>query len=56
MTGLAATASRNRVWFFAAAFLLCSAMIKPVQDRVDARFARSPSVDPDMLYFASLRP
>jgi hypothetical protein len=53
MTGLAATASRNRVWFLTTAFLLCSAMIKPVQDRVDARFARNPSVDPDMLYFAS---
>jgi hypothetical protein len=53
MTGFAATASRNRVWIFAAALLLCSAVIKPVQDRADASLARDAFVDPDLLYFAS---
>jgi hypothetical protein len=53
MTGLAATSPRHRLWFFAAALLVCSAAVKPVQDRVDSCLARNPSVDPDLLYFAS---
>jgi hypothetical protein len=53
MTGLAATGSRRRQWFFAAVLLVCSAAVKPVQDRIDACVARNPSVDPDLLYFAS---
>lgn len=53
MTALAATVSRNRMWVFAVALLLCSTAIKPAQDRVNACFARNPSVDPDLLYFAS---
>ena len=48
-----ATASRYRLWVFTAALLLCSASIKPVQDRVTACLARNPSIDPDLLYFAS---
>jgi tetratricopeptide (TPR) repeat protein len=53
MRGLVAATSRYRLWFFAAALLLCAAAIKPAQDRVDAGLARSPSIDPDLLYLAS---
>ncbi len=53
MTVLTAIPSRNRIWFFAALLFLCSAAIKPVQDRVNACLARSPAVDSDLLYFAS---
>lgn len=53
MTGCVARAFRCRSWFAAVVLLLCAAAIKPAQDRLNASLARSSSIDPDLLYFAS---
>ncbi len=42
----------RRAWLLCAGCLIAAALIKPVQDRIDARLNR-PSIDPDLLYFSS---
>lgn len=42
----------RRAWLLGAGCLIAVALIKPVQDRIDARLNR-PSIDPDLLYFSS---
>lgn len=42
----------GRGWAFCGVFLLCAALVKPVQDRFDARLGDS-GPEPDLLYFSS---
>jgi hypothetical protein len=39
-------------WFFIGIFLVCAALVKPVQDQLELRLA-DPGQDPDLLYFSS---
>ncbi|PYV19959.1 MAG: hypothetical protein DMG07_00710 [Acidobacteria bacterium] len=48
------TDARRRAWLLIASFGASAALLKPVQDRVDARF-RQPSTVLDVLYFGSPR-
>ena len=51
MNGVEAGHSRS-AWIFLGMFLLCAALIKPVQDRLEARLGDA-GPDPDLLYFSS---
>ena len=42
----------TRIVWIALVFLVCAALVKPVQDRMDARVG-DPGLDPDLLYFSS---
>jgi len=51
MSSVGVGQSRNG-WIFLGLFLLCAALIKPVQDRLEARLGDA-GPEPDLLYFSS---
>lgn len=53
MSGPGASPFRHQWWLLPAILLISASAIKPVQDRVNERLSRIPSVDPDLLYFSS---
>jgi len=42
----------SQSWIFLGIFLICAALIKPIQDRMELRLGQ-PGQDPDLLYFSS---